>query len=786
MISSTNMGYVTNGITQTLIEQETEPSRFERFCGDVVSSIEGEVFVLTTSSNYDRGRDGVSIAPSVRVILLCSLRDDVDAKALGDAKSLAKGLGKRRPDAVYFCSSQGFTEKKADEIETSIRTALSLPDGYDRVMALSGIKIAQIASKADGLVERHYPGELANIRKVLADSPTSEEAEHALRLALSTTGADDASTIREGVWAALLRLHLHKRPSTAAALSTSVSNYLRLAGSIASAVLVAHLSPLIERNEVEVDRGVYSLTARGETAFDEDEGRVAKGVLKGRDALISALKAHLKTQLTDDQANAVWHAVQEVLARLFYERGREVLVQISSLLGEESSVRPQSIDLISTLADAAGGAFSHEDQAQEIRTAIRDIIVEGNREAVEWLTRAAYAFVCACAMGLEARTRAVLEQVVGGTGLIFDTDVVLSYLSEDEPAHEAVAAIRDRWRAMGGKILLADEVAAEVSYHAWIAQTDAEHVRPEELTDTLERQILSKNAFVRGFSRMIADKKAKPSQWSRWIGQFRGRSRNDSTITRRTLTKDHNFGILTAPSGKYKSLAAKVQEYLEGDTRKSIGRNSNDHDEFVRQDKAKRDAALFASTVQARRLAEEGHGSGSTFLLTSSPRFARLEKKFSGDDESAVLTIPAVLYLLSMAPDRGLGLTALRGFLFDERWQERVSDFHVMALRLVHASQEFDMPWAKRHTLLRRMDERARQIAIGRSSGRPKDDLVLQKEVVDEWRSPSGKEQMLKELTYALDDVAADRRAETELAMARRKIAELERQLDDERNRNRK
>jgi hypothetical protein len=204
---------------------------------------------------------------------------------------------------------------------------------------------------------------------------------------------------------------------------------------------------------------------------------------------------------------------------------------------------------------------------------------------------------------------------------------------------------------------------------------------------------------------------------------------------------------------------------------------------LVKRDKARRDASLFASTVQIRELADEGDAGGSTFLLTSSSRFGRIERRFLPDQETFVLTIPAVLYLLSMAPDRGLGLTALRGFLFDERWQERVSGFDLMALRLVRSSEEFDMPWAKRHTLLRRLRDRARRIAVDRSRANPKEKAVLEKEVAQEWTTQAGKSQMLRELSEALDDVAADRRAEGELARAQQEIAELKRQLAAERAR---
>jgi hypothetical protein len=776
------MGTVTVGIAQMLLEKDTEPLRFERYCVDLIAEMEGGARIVTTSSNYDKSRDGISVGGTLYIVLMCSLADDVDRKALRDAKSLVRGVpsGKRVPDAVYFCSSQRFTETKSDELEQLMRTELSLPAGYERVTALSGPKLAQLGSKQAGLFERHYPGELADIKRALAESPDAVEAEHALRLALSTSGADEAADIREEVWKALLRLHLAKGQATAGVLATAISNYLKLSSALSHHVLGPHVDSLIRAGQVDLEDGVYSLTRVGHEAYEEDEARVARSIFEGKEALTSALKAHLRTEITHDQADRMWNAVQEQVATLFHERGQEVLGQVARLIDkqhEDGDDPEREFDLIKALASAAAAPFAHSDQQQEVETAFKDIMIEGDSAAVQWLTRTAYAFVCACAMGLEAKTRSALEDVIGGTNLIFDTDVVLSYLSPDEPAHEGAKAIKERWRSLGGKILLADEVNFEVAHHAWIAQTDSEHTGSHALASKIDRHVLSKNAFVRGYWLLVSKGKVKRNQWGAWIGQFRGKKKSDTSVTRRTLTQDHGFGVLPAPSGAYRKLAAKALLFLNEENEK--GRSDkyyDDHDEFIRGDKASRDAQLFAATVQIREKGDEG-GREATFLLTSSGRFGRLERKFRPREDSFVLTIPTVIYLISMAPDRGLGLTALRAFLFDERWKERLSDFELMALRVVKKSKEFDMPWAKRSTLIRRLKERVHRIAKDRSKGVPGGKRVTDADVKKEWTTQEGRGQLLAELAGALDDVASDRRGEIELAKAREEIADLRRQL---------
>ena len=393
-----------------------------------------------------------------------------------------------------------------------------------------------------------------------------------------------------------------------------------------------------------------------------------------------------------------------------------------------------------------------------------------------WLTRTCYAFVCACALGLESRTQAALEAIVGRTTLALDTDVVLSLLSPDEPPHETVVALGKQWRELGGRVVVSNEVFSEVAHHASIAEKAFDNVSDLWPAHLMDRQILSKNAFVRGFGRLLEEKKADPRDWPRWIRQFQGKSQQDTTAIKRTLRNDYSFGELPSPNAENRRLASEVETYLTEGRGKDSASGWNDRTKIIRGDKARRDAKLFASLAQA---IETGHDAGdgrATYLVTSSGRFRDVERRFRAGDPSFVLSVPAATYVLAMAPGRVLGMTALRAFLFDGRWRERVSDFELLALRVVRRSTQFDMPWVKRSQLLRDLRSSVEAEARERGGASSRGDRGRQ----SDW-SGSDSEPLSKAIAHALDEVAADRKTEVELSKAHAEIERLKTALADER-----
>jgi hypothetical protein len=790
------------GVARAVIADEAYPLRFEQFAASLASRIEGGTRIVTTSSNYDQTRDGVPVGAGPRAYLCCSLTDEVDDKVEADAKKLGKST--KGIERLYFCLSQKLTERAEDRLAA---TVAKLAGCAGRVTVLGREKLAGFASQYDDILRHHYPAEVKAALQALADGASGSELEQSLRLALSVAGTDDAAGIREGVWASAIRLVLADGVSrTAAELAAHLSNHLKLSAVLRADVLRIHVNEQISHGLVTAGAaGTFALSDKGRAAFAEDEERVAANVLQGRTAFRRAVEQALRQALTDSQANDMWLAIQDALAMLLYQRGHEILGLMAPVFGSAvasssgddggpsgppSTPSPALLrvpvhkDIVGPIADAAASSFTLKEQGEEVHTAVSDLLHSGDGEAVDWLTRSCFAFVCACSLGLEVRTQAALESIIERTAIVLDTDVVLSLLSIDESAHDSVEVLTKQWREYGGQVLVTKEVLSEVAHHAWIAQVDLDYVADLWPASHLDRQVLSKNAFVRGFGRLLELKQGvKPSHWSRWIRQFKGKSKEDLAAVRTTLTKDYGFGELPPPNTQSRELAKQVRTYLERKHR--LRPHASLHDsraDFIRSDKAKRDASLFASIVQA---IHQGHDRGdgrATYLITSSGRFRDVQRKFMDGEPSFILSVPAAAYILSMVPGRSLGLSALRAFLFDGRWQERVSDFQLLALRIVKRSAEFDIPWAKRSALLRDLRGRVESVARDRSNRRHVSPEAADK-IEEEWMA-KGSDELSKALALALDQVAADRSTEVRLTAAEQRIHHLEAQLTAERRKN--
>lgn len=779
------------GVAKAVIADETHSLRFEMFAADLVSRLEGGTRVVTTSSNYDQARDGVSVGAGPRVVVCCSLADVVDDKVKADALKLGKTT--KNFDRAYFCSSQKLTEYAADRLAAEFAKAAKCEAG--KVTVLGRETLAKFGAHHDDVLRKHYVAEIHAAMQALAERSDASEQEHSLRLALSVAGTDDAARIREAVWAAALRLALADGfARSVGTISALLSNLLKLSATIRPDTLRLHLERGVADGYLQRDGNNYKLSPAGRDALGADEERVSAAALEGRTAFRDAVTSAIRSNLTTSQSNEMWLAMQNSLATLLYERGREILQLMAPLLGhgpvadrEAPSSDPASAttrapvhkDIVEPLARAAANVFQLPDQAEEVRLAISDLLHSGYGPAVDWLTRSCYAFVCACSLGLEARTQAALESIIERTSLVLDTDVVLSLLSPDEPPHASVESLTKEWREFGGQVLVTREVMSEVARHAWIAQKDYDQVRDLLPATHMDRQIVSKNAFVRGFGRLVEEGKAKPSHWNQWIAQFRGRADTDITPTRTALIKDRGFGEVPPATNRAKTLAAEVQKYIERRNQlKSAAKIDTAREEFIRVDKASRDASMFASLSQA---IDDGHTRGDgrgTYLITSSARFRDIERRFRSGEATFILTVPAAAYLLSMVPGRALGLSALRTFLFDGRWSERTTDFELLALRIVRRSTEFDMPWAKRSSLLRDLRGRVESVARDRSErGKVTREAIQQ--VEESWMA--GSEELPRALAKALDQVAADRKTEAQLQTAKARIRELEAQLAAER-----
>lgn len=779
------------GIAKAVILDETFPLRFEKFCADLVSKIEGGTHIVVTSANYDQGRDGVRIGQGPKVIVCCSLADEVDSKAESDAKKLARTT--KSFDRIYFCSSQKLTEFSSDRLEAKIKKLTSFAGD---VTVLGVEKLGAFASQWDSILRHHYPSEVSLALKSLSDPDPEDHETHSLRLALSISGSSDAASIRRSIWSSAIRLSLSSGTSkTPNEISAFVSNYLRLGRALSGDSIQRQVALLVEAGHVlQIAPNSFVISPDGVAALELDNEAAAAATLTGRTAFREEISARTETKISESQSNKMWASIQDTLATLFYNRGREIVQMIEPILattssGQSNASKPlpapdaQSLhrDLFAPIARAASHGFTHRQQREEVETAVLDLLRDGNGPAVEWLSRACFAFICACSLGIEPRTQAALESILSRTTLVLDTDVIISFLSPDEPLYETTRSLTRQWREAGGRIILSQEVLKEVAHHAWNAKIDYEHIGDVLPANTTERRTLSRNAFVRGFGKLLESGEATPSEWPQWIRQFRGNSLSDISQVRNHLHGEWKFGELPSPNREFRVVSKDVEAYIERKhTSETSYRPWDDRDDFIWGDKARRDASLFASLLQANQAGTELGEDRHTYLVTSSGRFRDVESKFRTGESSLVLSVPAASYMLSLTPGRPLGLSALRAFLFDSKWQERLSDFQLLALRVVKRSSSFKMNWAKRGALLRELrrsvESEARERTPRNTATR---DAV--ESVEREWTESGGRDGLSKALAKALDEVAVPMAMESELDAARKRIKELEEELQKRR-----
>jgi hypothetical protein len=157
---------VPSHIADHVLQADTNHSRFEKFCCDLSTVVEGRDFV-PTSATWDRGRDARAVGPARgthAAVICCTLDPDLDAKSNQDLTRLA---ATSKPDRVIYCSSQKLSEHQLDKVAGGI-CGLLRPDAS--VATYGSLQLASLAERHPEPFEKHYRAELQNIHAMLSDS----------------------------------------------------------------------------------------------------------------------------------------------------------------------------------------------------------------------------------------------------------------------------------------------------------------------------------------------------------------------------------------------------------------------------------------------------------------------------------------------------------------------------------------------------------------------------------------------------------------------------------------
>lgn len=773
MAEATLSPYFKAVVEKVLNAEESDP-RFEAASNALIAALEGGAPISKTAASWDLGRDGVGLGAAEGLYVLSSLRDDIDAKILSDLeriKSTTRGIKR-----LYFCLSNRLSEHSREKYEAQL-TAES--DADFPIVCYGSLQLSEIAVQYPGVIERFYSAEIADVLKLMADEPMESSELQGLRLALISTADDTSDAIRREVYrTGLLDVFRDSQKRTLTKTCKDLSDALRLHRTISEQAVEPHLNELVAEGLIAISRPTYVMSPAGHEAVAVRREAGVDNLLALRGAVRNALESSLGVKMVNDDFARVWTVFEERMAHYFTMRGQSVVAEVCELLGDElaggkGKAEAPRLSFLEEMSEAVGHTSSHPGRREELVQAVKDLFTDRTGPAASWLVRLAANFMTACALGLEHSSAGAVERLMARTKLVLDTDVVLSLLGEGEPEHAGVVALVDRWKRMGGSVLVGEPVLEEVARHAYIAPHDFEQVRRFLPGSPEDRLHMIGNAFVRSFAELVANEKATVRDWRDYLRMFVGTSEYDWKRVFETLSADYSIRKLPNPPLTMAEFQDEVRRFFIRQVEMETGR-----DDPHKADKARRDAQLYVALVAHLENIREQDPGASCLLVSSGKRLLSAEAQFKASNEShLVVTVPAVLYLLSMLPNVTLGLTAMKSFLFDERRSNFSGDFERTVLRLVRGSTERSMPFAKRGSLMRSLRSRILQGAHQQGE-RAEKAKASARTYEREAFTESNHGRTLEMLSQSLDEIGVDSRAERQITDLKRQVAELQSQLE--------
>lgn len=395
--------------------------------------------------------------------------------------------------------------------------------------------------------------------------------------------------------------------------------------------------------------------------------------------------------------------------------------------------------------------------------AILDMLTERSSRAFDWFTKVAERFVILCSLGLEATSGEEVRQVIRSHEVILDSDIILSYLCDAETDHGKAKDLLSRWVQLGGRLLVSPVVLEEVAYHAWIAERDFQET--EYLLGKLHRFELGRyirSAFVRTYHAL----EKTPQRWPIYIGQYRGNSKGDYSKILSILRQ--RLKVETLPESYDEKLRGEMTAYLMTAARDVYKEAEQLEDVSYKVD---RDGRLMASIAAARSSQERMGSGGPIVLLSSSHLLRRAENRFRQQfgEARVLLSIGALSYLLTAIPDSALGADSLRRALFEFGGTAHLKDPERRALRIIRATELYDIPWAGRKLLQANLTREIRSDAEKR--GITEDSL---RATLASGAEPKTAGRLIAK---SLRDMAIKDKTSEELTVAQHKIDQLEVQI---------
>jgi hypothetical protein len=315
----------------------------------------------------------------------------------------------------------------------------------------------------------------------------------------------------------------------------------------------------------------------------------------------------------------------------------------------------------------------------------------------------------------------------------------------------------NRWGEIGGRLVIVPSVLEEASYHAWIANNEYQNIwRDLESIKANEINRYASNAFVRAFYHTAAGK-FDPTNWNRFISEYRGESPQDTTKLEGIL-RDSGFEVVCEYPYDKNFASSVIQEIY-----RVRGISPSDFVPKKVGDKVVRDGNLIAHLKNQRE--SMGQAGKTIVIVSSSSVLETAAMKFGQElmEPAPVWPIGAIAYLISLIPGVKMTLKSLGTALFVDYSSEAIEAITRLALRVIRQSAQYDLGYSRRVTL--------KKALLGEISQAAKQRGMTTSELTQEMVDPQGKQldALTEVVARGVDQIVASK-YEQEMDELRRKI----------------
>jgi hypothetical protein len=623
---------------------------------------------------------------------------------------------------IRFCSSQSLSEHSLEKIRSLLR---GLAPNVKAIEVEGAEQLQTIITRHrtySSIFERFYPGEIGECHAFLASRDLDDAtAVSGMRIALSTQLTNDGEGLRSDLLHNLvLTALLDERSRTQSGIAKLLSDSLYLGRIVHDAYISSALTHLEDNGLITKHHGkMFKITEKGKQNAASRAASGAEMLGEGQTLLRESITLLSGQSLPERDYLEVWRIVKEELSELLYLSGMQTIDALASLAEQPEQGLFGRVDLVERIKRMGAkivAQLGNTPISKDIGQAVVDAFHDATTAIFDWFTKLCACYTAICALGLSEDAQRAIVRRLRKMDLFLDTDIALSLLAEGEPDHEKVRTLIEGWQKVGGTIHVAIPVLEELAYHASISELDFREVFHQlpSYSEPDARRLIT-NAFVRGYWAATKRLKSRFSfrAWREYISNFHGRNETDYS-----RISDDLASISVQPREKEigdPEFAKKVTAFIS-QQRGGPAAHANSKVLARALDKSLRDGRLVADIFAFRSARRSSQA--TAVIVSSSPRLAKVcrEPELALGDDPLVLSVASLAYLLSLVPGAHISLVGLRKLLFDTRFHEHVTALERRALRVLHNSQEFSLPFARRARLDHEMMNRIKKVAEERGT----------------------------------------------------------------------